>query len=343
MLLVGSGSAARRHAANLRAVLPGCQLLLLHRRPQEEVDASLRQLVDESTRELATALRWEPDAAIVANAAPDHVAAGVALAGVGAHLLIEKPLASDLHGVDELLAVCRRECRVLLVGYCLRFHRPLQRLRDEVLSGAIGRPLSLQAEAGGFLPSWRPGTDYRSTVTARSALGGGAVLELSHEIDYATWIMGPVGSVGAATGKLSDLEIDVEDTAEIVLRFRRGGLGAIHLDLVQPVMTRSCKVIGSDGALVWNGTDDTVHRCSRGEEAWRVLVPAAAGDRNEMFLEEMRHFLACIDGSESPRVGGDEARHVLEVCMATKRSALEGTFVGIDQGTSEPRPTPVRS
>ena len=116
----------------------------------------------------------------------------------------------------SLLALCHQRRLVLMVGYNFRFYPPLQAMRQALVEGCIGRLISLRAEAGQYLPDWRPGSDYRQGASARRELGGGVVLELSHELDYIRWLGGEVESVGALVGKLSDLEIEVEDTAEIV-------------------------------------------------------------------------------------------------------------------------------
>jgi predicted dehydrogenase len=130
------------------------------------------------------------DAALITEAISVHLAHARAAAASGAHLFIEKPLANTPDGLPELLADCRANGLALLVAYNFRFYQPLQLMRDAVQSGCIGRVVSARAEVGQYLPDWRPGADYRQSVTARAELGGGVLLELSHEIDYLRWLVG---------------------------------------------------------------------------------------------------------------------------------------------------------
>ena len=105
-----------------------------------------------------------------------------------------------LDGVDDLLGTVRARGVICQVGYNLRYLPSLSRFRDLINEGLVGGPLSVRCEIGQYLPNWRPDTDYRTGVTARSDLGGGVLLELSHEIDYLRWIFGEVEWVSSWVG-----------------------------------------------------------------------------------------------------------------------------------------------
>jgi predicted dehydrogenase len=273
---------------------------------------------------IEAALALKPDAALITGPASSHVATGLALARQGVPLFIEKPLSNTLEGVDALLRLCREKGLPLMVGYNFRFHRPLQASRHALIEGTIGRPLYLRAEVGQYLPDWRPGKDYRTSVSARADMGGGVVLELSHELDYARWLLGEVVYVQATTAKVSDLEIDVEDTAEVTLRFQSGAVGSIHLDMVQRTPTRSCRIVGSEGTLVWDAMTGCVSKYSALRKDWEVLPSDDDVDRNEMYVAELKHFLDCVRSGQTPEVAGEDGKAVLEIALAVKRSSAEG-------------------
>jgi predicted dehydrogenase len=258
---------------------------------------------------------------VIASPAPFHLEAALALAREGVHLCIEKPLSDRLDGVDELLAVCNRTRAALLVAYNFRFCRSLQIVHSAIAAGRIGRVLSLRAEVGQFLPDWRPGRDYRQGVSARRSLGGGVLLELSHEFDYARWLAGEVATVSAYAARVSDLEIDVEDLAEITLGFESGAVGSVHLDMVSPTPTRACRFVGSIGVIEWNAIAGEVRLFSKSDGQWRNLQQPGSIDRNEMYLEEMRHFLACAAGDEAPQVSGLDGKRALELALAARESS----------------------
>ena len=187
-------------------------------------DEGIPDGADHVVYRLDEALAQAPDLALVCSPTFKHVEAGIACLQAGAHVFIEKPLAADAAGARALVEAAASAGRVLIVGYNLRFLPSLRCLRDALHAGTIGRPMSVRAEVGQYLPEWRPDRDYRETNSARSELGGGVELELSHEIDYVCWLLGDVSSVDAILGRTSDLEIDVDDTAEILLRFESGAI-----------------------------------------------------------------------------------------------------------------------
>ncbi len=323
ILVVGLGSIARRHIQNLKFIEPSSEIVVWRQRSKCSGLGDLSTFVNRVVFQLTDALAWQPDVALVTNPASLHIETGLALAKEGIHLFIEKPLSNRLDGVDELLDVCCQRNLVLMIGYNFRFYEPLQMVRQALIEGRIGRPLALRAEVGQYLPDWRPTGDYRQSVSAKQNLGGGAVLELSHELDYVRWLMGKVKTVSAQVGHLSDLEIDVEDTAEIILQFSSGVIGNVHLDMIQQPAIRTCRVIGTRGALAWDGISHRVQLFSVSTNTWSDLHPAEAVDRNEMYIVELCHFLDCVRENKVPLVDGNDGRRALEIALAAKQSSRD--------------------
>lgn len=326
ILILGLGSIGQRHLANARLLKPDAQITLLRRSSSQErlhqVEAFNAQIV----YSMEDALASRPDMAILANPAPFHMEIAIALANENVHLLIEKPLSHDLNRVDELLDCCQRSSSVLMVGYNLRFSESLQKVKQILDMGLLGQLLSIRAEVGQYLPDWRPGSDYRDGVSAQTKLGGGAILELSHELDYVRWLMGEVKSVFATANRVSDLEIDVEDIAEIILHFECGAIGNIHLDFLQRTPHRTCRVIGSEGTLSWNGILDTLELYSVAD-GWQEVYSADTTDRNQMYVAELQHFFDCVESGEQPMITGLDGKHVLEIALAAKQSSSENRMV----------------
>ncbi|MBE3139991.1 MAG: Gfo/Idh/MocA family oxidoreductase, partial [Thermoplasmata archaeon] len=192
ILIYGLGSIGRRHLANLRLIEPNAHITVWD---QESRLPDCREYLSPEDRfvsRLEDALAAQPEVALISSPSPLHVEAALELAKQGAHLFIEKPLSNNLDGVDELIDRCRKRLLVLLVGYNFRFYQPLQVVHQALQDGQIGRVLSTRAEVGQYLPDWRPAIDYSQSVSAKSELGGGALLELSHELDYVRWLVGEI-------------------------------------------------------------------------------------------------------------------------------------------------------
>lgn len=322
ILIVGLGSIGLRHLANLRVIEPAAHVTICDPRLKAQDAAEASSLADCIVYRLEDAFDAKPEAALITCPASLHIETGLALARQGVHLFIEKPLSNTLNGVDELSNFCRQHSLILMVGYNFRFYQPLLSVRQALREGKIGRVLAVRAEVGQFLPDWRPGRDYRQTVSARDHLGGGAVLELSHEIDYVRWLVGEVKTVSAQVARVSDLEIDVEDTAEIILQFHNGAIGSIHLDMIQQPATRTCRIVGTKGTIEWDGFTNSVRVIEARERGWSYLHPPGNLSHQDMYLAEMSHFLECVRGNGPPLVNGGDGKRVLEIALAVKESSV---------------------
>lgn len=322
-LIAGLGSIGRRHLRNLLTL--GERDILLYRTHQSTLpDVELDSFPVES--DLQTALSQDIDAVIVSNPTSLHLEVAIPAAEAGCHLLIEKPVSHSMDRVSELSAAVQRSESQLLVGYQFRFHPGLQKVADLLEASAIGRPLSVRAHWGEYLPGWHPWEDYRLGYSARSELGGGVILTLSHPLDYLRWLFGDVDSVWAFTGHLSDLALDVEDTAEIGLKFADGVPGSVHLDYNQRPSEHYLEIIGNQGTLRWNNADGAV-RWQHVDNTSRVHNPPPDFDRNSLFLAEMRHFIQIAKGEAEPLCTLEDGIQALRLACAARESAQEGKLV----------------
>jgi len=339
-LIAGLGSIGRRHMRNLIAL--GEKDIVLYRTrkatmPEEDL-AGFPQETD-----LQTALeKHKPDAVIVSNPTSLHLDVAIPAAEAGCSLLLEKPLSHSMDRIDELESALKMGGGRVVVGFQFRFHPGLIKAKQLISNGEIGRVISAHVHFGEYLPAWHPWEDYRKGYAARADMGGGVVLTQCHSLDYLPWLVGKVESVWGFTAKLSDLEVDVEDTAKIGLRFENGALGSIHLDYNQQPPAHYFEVIGTKGSLQWNLSDGTtrIYRAERsrsdnggaveaGKKAWDVYPPAPAFERNVMFMDEMRHFIAVARGEVESSCPLEEGIRVMRLAMAVKESSAVGRVISL--------------
>jgi predicted dehydrogenase len=275
------------------------------------------------------ALAFQPQASVIATPATHHIELALELVRAGSHVLIEKPIAADSTKVPDLIDYCRERNLVLMVGYTLRFDESLQRFRALIREGRAGRILSVRAEVGQYLPSWRPTVDYRQTVSARSELGGGVLLELSHEIDYLRWIFGSVDWVSCSAAKQSALEINVDDVAHLVLGFSRGVIASVDLDFIRHDHTRRCLVIGDRGTLRWDGLSGRVDLLPSGSSEWTIVADDPPM-RDKSFTAEWTEFIRCIAAKVEPELSGADALETLCVIEAARASAQMRRVVDVE-------------
>jgi len=329
VLIVGLGSIGKRHARLAREVAPKAEIVGLRQRGGSDA----LSLVDHCVTNLDEALKLRPQAAVIANPSSQHLQMAVPLAEAGVHLLIEKPISNSMEGVPELIDVCNARGLTLVTGYNLRHLPSLQRFRFLVREGRVGRVLSVRADVGQFLPSWRPGVDYRETVSGRSELGGGVLLELSHEIDYLRWLLGEVEWVSAITSRQSDLEIDVDDTAHLVMGFAPQSNGfsvvaALNMDFLRHDTTRQCTVVGETGSLRWDGLAGTVEVFEKGGGCWTTLFTEESVPDGS-YLAEWRDFLDSIATGAPPLVSGHDGMAVMRLIEAASWSSETRSVVPI--------------
>jgi len=323
ILVVGCGSIGSRHISNLKSFFPG---------PVEACDLDTERLsfINEKYgakvyTDLREALEQKFDAVIISTPPSSHIPIALTSIEHDTHLFIEKPLSNTLDGIKELLEKGKKSDKVIFVGYNFRFHPGIRLVKDKVDSGEIGKILSATAEFGQYLPDWRPWQDYRKSYTAGKNLGGGIILDGSHEIDYIRWFLGEVKEVTCFAAKISSLDVETEDVAKILLKFKSGAIAGIHLDFVQRGYTRTCKLIGEEGTIEWSFLGQSVKVYSKDARKWQTLNINV--ELNDMYINEMKHFIRCIRGEEKPMINGEEGRKTLEVALAAKKSAITGKLV----------------
>jgi predicted dehydrogenase len=303
------GSIGKLHLRLAREFLPHADIRVLRREegavPPEQANGGFSRMDQ--------AIAFRPQIAVIANPAPFHLSAAHSLADAGVHLMVEKPLSIAAEGVQRLIESCRSRELVLLTGYNLRFLPSLQRFRDLLKQNVIGQVFSVRCEIGQYLPSWRPGVDYRQGVSARHDLGGGALLELSHELDYLRWIFGEVDWVDACLSRQSRLEIDVEDTAHMMLGFTPAAdshrlIGTLSMDL---------------GSLRWDGLTGAVELFEAGAKNWRELF-RYQHQREDSYRAQWGNFLACVEGKSKPFVSGEDGLKVMQIIDAVRQASGKG-------------------
>lgn len=329
IVIVGLGSIGQRHLRLARELLPDAEVRVLrHKKPHD-----LQETSNDYFFNIIDALNFKPQLVIIANPAPFHVPVAQAFAEIGTHLLIEKPLSDSINNIDLLLETCRQQGCLLLTGYNLRFLSSLQYYRQLLETEIIGNILSIRCEIGQYLPSWRPNNDYRESVSAKRELGGGALLELSHELDYLRWLFGEVDWVQATLCKQSNLDIDVEDTAHLTLGLKSNAnkqqiIATVNLDFIRHDTTRLCTAIGENGSLRWNALTGEVLLYKPGGDKWHQIAKYQH-QRDDSYIAEWQHIIECIDQNQLPLVTGEDGLKVLEIIEAARISSKNNkkTFI----------------
>jgi predicted dehydrogenase len=337
VLFAGLGSIGQRHVRNLRQLLGNEIDILAYRArgggPVLNADMTVRTGCDlESTygirsfHNLDDALEQRPDAVFVTNPNTLHLPVALRAAKAGCHLFIEKPISHSLEGVDELVDLVGRQQLVAFVGYQFRFHPGLRLIKSMIEENELGQLAAASIVNGEYVPDWHPYETYSTTHAALRELGGGCLRIQTHELDYASWLFGMPDRVFAVGGHLSRLEVDVDDSVSLLLACPRGGRVVpvqIHLDYLQRPPQRTCEVIGDEGRVSYDYYANVVQSYQT-RTRMRKTYRFEGFDRNEMFLDELRHFLACLSGDEKSLIPLNEGIHSLRIALAAESSLRSG-------------------
>lgn len=213
VIVVGYGSIGARHAKILKSM--DCQIAVVSRHGTDQYRCY-------TNLELAIASE-KPEYIIIANKTVDHYQTLQKLVDVEFHgkVLMEKPL------FDTLINLPTHGFQHVFVGYNLRFHPLIQRLKVEIASQKI---LTTHAYVGQYLPNWRPSQNYIHSYSVKKCEGGGVLRDLSHEADYCNWLLGGWDRVVALGGHFSSLAGDSEDAVGLLITMKKCPMTMLHLN-----------------------------------------------------------------------------------------------------------------
>jgi predicted dehydrogenase len=326
-LVVGGGSIGVRHLKNLQAL--GVQEIALVEPDDERRTALCAELQVLGFGVLPESLNWQPDFTIIAAPSHLHLEQALLVARHESHLFVEKPLSHSPEGIYELANEVRRRALISLVGCNMRFHPGPVAVKRLIDKGVLGRILFARIHTGSYLPGWRSWQDYRQSYSASRAMGGGCLLDCIHEIDLAFWYLGQVNDVFCIASHLSSLEIDTEDVAMLICAHKGGIISEIHLDYVQRTYERGCQIVGEGGSIFWDFQSGLVRWYDAGQNGWESFEQPVGWQVNQMYLDEMAHFLSCIQDGRQTILPISEAIHPLQIVFGAVRSNQQGCRVPV--------------
>lgn len=317
--MVGLGSMGRRRLRNL-GYIGGSEMAAFEPSAIRRAEAR-REFAIPVFEEIEQGLAWEPDALVIATPPDRHTEYALIAANAGLAFFTEASVVTD--GIEDLQAAVRASGSVAAPSCTMRFHPAVGLMRRRIAEGAIGRPLALVHHVGQYLPDWHPWEDYRTFYAARRDTG--AVREIvPFELNWLTYLFGPVLELNCFRAKLSQLDVDIDDIYSTLLRFESQVQGAMVIEAISRPGVRRARIIGEEGTLEWNWAERRVVEWRAGDGAWSEhpdppAVPGPGGDwvAENMYIEEMRGFLHAV------RAGQEHWPLTLEDDHALLRTVIE--------------------
>lgn len=316
--VIGLGNITTRHRKNLKTIYPNAVIYAMSASGRIPVDSiSNADIIVNSISEI---INHKPNMAIVASPATFHARHAVPLIEAGIPVLIEKPLAVEESDTLAIINAVNKYQVPVAVGYCLRYLPSSNYIKTLLEEKLIGKLYNVFVNTGQYLPDWRPDKDYHDSVSASRHLGGGALLELSHEIDYIQWLLGPLKSQYAILQSSEELSLDVEDVVDILAINSEEVVVSIHLDFLQRQAHRRCRFIGSKGSIEWDLLKNEIVLIT--EENNETLFSEPEWDKNKMYLNMILDFENLIHKKSNKCITLIEANNTVSLINEIKASVI---------------------
>ena len=321
LLVIGLGSAGKRHARNLRAL--GCTVSGFDPRTDRQEEAATEGPLESTFSDLNEALAATVyDGFVIASPPSFHVDQIIAAGATGRWILCEKPLSIDAASCRRLQAAGAK----VLLGYTYRWWPPVAEFRRRLQSGEIGAVRHIRFVMSAHLADWHPWERYQDFFMANKEQGGGALLDESHFLDLLLWISGKPQSVMASVDKISDLDISADDNVDVIASFSNGMKANLHFDLIGRPHQRHIIAVGETGTLMWSYEENAVKLSRTGELKWEDQVFTC--ERNEMFIGAAIELLDLIRGiRNAPSCSLEDGIAALEVVDACRQSSAGGKSI----------------
>jgi len=329
-LIVGLGSMGKRRIRNLQYLKAG---EMVGFDPREDRRKETEELYGVKTFDsFEKALSENPDAMIICTPPDLHMKYALIAAKMNMHFFTEASVVDE--GVDELIRLIRGKKIVAAPSCTMRFHPAVRKIKEITEGGTIGKPLVFTYHSGQYLPDWHPWEDYRKFYAARRDTGAAREI-VPFELVWLTWIFGDVDIISCMKGKVSDLDVDIDDVYQILLKFKKGMLGHLLVDVIARAPTRIFRLLGDKGIVEWDWRKGVVRVYSAERKTWEDhLIDEGQPEKGyvvgeKMYIDEMRAFLAAIRGEAEYPYTFEEDWKILRLLYMAEKSSDSGIHVKV--------------
>lgn len=323
-LVIGSGSIGKRHMRNLIALgVPASDVAAVDTREDRRAEVNGLGIANTHATLEDAMKAAHYDAAVVCSPTSMHIAHGTALARRGTHLLVEKPLCRDLAGVEDFRKAVKDKGVFVAMAYIFRSTPLADKVKELLAANAIGKVLYVRGEFSEYLPDWHPYEDYRSFYMAEKSQGGGSILDQSHIMDMIHYLMGGFKSVYAFNTRISGLEINADDIAEMVVTLKSGIIVSIHTDIFGRDHKKMMEIKGEVGNIAWDHYANQVRVYDAASKSTQVFAKFPT-DFNLNYVEQMRRFINGCETGKSVLATLDEGIETMELILAAEKSHETG-------------------
>ena len=332
VLFLGLGGIGQRHLRVLKEILPNSIISAVrHSSNAIEITDTLELNPEINIEEkynittfpsIEKAVIDKPDFAIIANPTSMHVETARKLVEHKIPVLLEKPISNSDGMVDELAELSIKNKTPVMIAYMMRFHPCVVKLEKYINDCILGNIYNISIDVNSYMPSWHKYESYNSFYAGRNDLGGGVILTEIHEIDLLNFFFGIPEKLYAVGGKRSSLDLDVEDSANILMEYKNGDSKfavTLNMSFVQQTPLRQFNIFGESGSILWNIAENSI-KLNDYINSYEEDHSYDNFQRNDLFRDQMLHFIESIKNKRVPLTDISRVLGSHKIAMSIKKA-----------------------
>ena len=322
-VITGGGSIGKRHIRNLISLNINKENIYVLE-PREDRVSEIKSLgISNCLKNINEFDDIPVKAAIICSPTSYHIDQAIYFAKKKADLMIEKPLSRDLNNIEELKDIVIKNNLVTFIAYIFRFAPSIKFLKDILEKKTIGEVFFVRGEFSEYLPDWHPYEKYNSFYMAQKQMGGGSILDQSHIMDLVHHLFGNFKSVMAFNNKISGLEIEADDIAEMIVELDNGILASIHTDIFGRKHSKSLEIKGSRGNIKWDFYKNEVSVYDAETKTLKIEDDFDK-DFNKVYIEELKYFIDCSNNNNQAHPNLDVGIDTMKLILSSEESHNTG-------------------
>ena len=303
ILIIGLGTVAKKHINSIMLLIPNYKIYALRSSVKSEIVDGITNIYDPV---LIKNLKF--DFAIVSTPTALHFQNILDLAHAKIPMFIEKPAIHSLKKADKLVKLVEKQNLVTYVACNLRFHPCILYLKNII--GIQNLTINeVNIYCGSYLPDWRPFKDYRLNYSSRNEMGGGAHLDLFHELDYSIWLFGFPNKSRSVLRSSSSLKIDAVDYANYILEYNTFSVNVI-LNLYRRKAKRTIELVLEDETLTLDLINNYIVN-----DSGKIIFSVSEYEILQSYTDQLAYFISCLNEKTTPMNTLKESIEILKIVL----------------------------
>ena len=332
ILVIGLGSMGKRRLRNLKALKEEDVIafdLREDRRKEVEEKYGIRTFAN-----FEEAMKEKPEVFLISVPPHIHLEYQLYAAKNNIHFFTEASVVRDR--LNEVIEIIKEKDIIGAASSTLRFHPAVKRIKELVDNNEIGKLCTFTHHSGQYLPDWHPWEKVKDYYVSQKETGGGREI-VPFELSWITWIFGDVASVSGLVRNTLNMGDNIDDVYQVLLTFKSGLIAHMLVDVVSRYAYRHFKLLGADGVIEWDWNTKQVGVFNPENQEWKYFKEDTGTAQEgynpniieEMYIDEMKHFLNAVKGKEKYHYTLEDDEKVLDILYKIEESHLKQTKIDL--------------